>query len=145
MPLYAALLLFFFNRTSFPEEASSLPLRETLPKRQLKPQTNKTEKKLNFFKTAVSQRTIILLSLFNLHLFNFTFHQNKPSKCQNNNISSYDNFTFYYSVYICSILPFINVCKYFQLSVLNIKVKSKMCINFIFYFVKLLIRQQFSP
>ena len=37
------------NRTSFPEGASSLPLRDIPPKRQLKPQTNK--KKTNYFLT----------------------------------------------------------------------------------------------
>ena len=120
------------NRTSFPEGASSLPLRDIPPKRQLKPQTNKEktnyfltnhQRRKTFLKTAISQRTIIFLSLFSLHLFNFTFHQNKPSKCQNSNISSYYNFTSYCSIYICSILPFINVCKDFQFSVLNIKVK----------------------
>ena len=119
-------------------------------KRQLKPQTNK--KKTNDFLTnhqsktiklffnkktpAISHGTIILLSLFNLHLFNITFHQNKPSKCQNNNISSCYNFTSYCSIYICSILRLINVYRYFQFNVLNIKVKSKICISFIFYSVK---------
>ena len=73
-PFYVALLLFFFDRTPFPEGASSLPLRDIPPKRQLKPQTNK--KKTNyflinqqnrkikvFFKTVISQRTWILLWL----------------------------------------------------------------------------------
>ena len=105
--------------------------------------TNHQNRKLKLFKTTMSQRTIILLSLFNLNLFYFTYHQNKPPKCQSNNISSHYLFTF--SIYICSISLFINVCKYFQYNVLNVKVKSKTCINFIFYFVKLLIRQKFFP
>ena len=126
-PLYAALLLFFFDRSSSPEEALSLQLRNIPPKRQLKPQTNKKKtnyfltnnqnrKKLNFFKTTISQRTIIVLSLFNLHLFNLTFHQKKPAKCQNN-ISSCHAFTCYCSVHICSILPFINVFKHLVFSI----------------------------
>ena len=77
------------NRTSFPEGASSLPLRDIPPKRQLKPQTNKEktnyfltnhQRRKTFLKTAISQRTIIFLSLFSLHLlispFTKTNHQN---------------------------------------------------------------------
>ena len=86
-PYIAALLLFFFHRTSFPEGASRLPLGDIFPERHLKPQTNKKKTKYFFInhqsrkiklllrKTAVSQRTIILLSLFHLHLFNFTAHR----------------------------------------------------------------------
>ena len=83
--LYAALLLFFFNRTSFPKGASSLPLRDILPKRQLKPQTNK--KKTNYFLTKHQSRKIKLFL----------------KKQQYHNILQ---FYLHHSIYIRAISPF---------------------------------------
>ena len=80
-PLYAALLLFFFDRTLYPEGASSPPLRNIPAERQLKSQTkNKLlsyqppKQKYQNFITTLSQHAITLMSLFNLHFFNFTFY-----------------------------------------------------------------------
>ena len=107
----------FFDRTSFPEGASSLPLRHSAKK------TTKTSNK---------QKENKLLSYQPPSRKIKPFFRNKQYF---NVLQLY----FHFSIYICLILSFINECKYFQFSVLNIKVKSKMCINFIFYFVKLLI------